>query len=68
MSNDLPAHLSLKGLCAFLGGDRPVHPSTIYRDPELKACLFRISPGSVRADTAKVLAVIARRRDGASAA
>jgi hypothetical protein len=68
MPNDLPSHLSIKGFCALVGGDKPVHPSTIYRDPELKACLFHISPGAVRADTSKALAVIAKRRDAATAA
>jgi hypothetical protein len=59
---DLPAHITIKGLCALVGGDKPVHPSTIYRDAELKACLFHPTPGIVRADTSKALAVIAKRR------
>lgn len=64
---DLPAHISIKGLCELVGGDRPVHPSTIYRDPELKSCLFHPTPGTVRADTAKAQAILAKRRDGGKA-
>jgi hypothetical protein len=68
MQDNLPSHLTLKGLCALVGGERPVHPSTIYRDPELKACLFHVTPGIVRADTAMAQAVIAKRRASGKAA
>jgi predicted DNA-binding transcriptional regulator AlpA len=50
MQDELNDLLDLKAVCSFFGGNKPIHPSTLYRGIERRCypAPVKIGPGSSR--------------------